>query len=106
MIIFSPAKTDFSALSQTFSILSFIPSGPTFLSKVTSITLDKNWLSPISLISLIFCKSEFFKMGCLTSNLLVVDRFSKSNKFGLGPISETRLMTDSSRIGSIGGLVT
>ena len=104
--MFSPAKTDFSALSHNLSMQSFIPSGPIFLSNVTSITLEKNWLSPISLMSLIFCKSEFFKIGCLTSNLLVVARFFKSNRFGLGPINDTRLITDSSRIGSIGGLVT
>ena len=31
---------------------------------------------------------------------------SRSNRFGRGPMIETRLMTSSSRIGSIGGLVT
>src|ERR1700693_467974 len=31
---------------------------------------------------------------------------SRSNRFGRGPMMETRLITSSSRIGSIGGLVT
>ena len=105
-MMFSPVRTAFSARLHKSSIHPFIPSGPNFLSKVTSITLDKNWLSPISLISLIFCKSEFFKIGCLTSNLFVVERFLRSKRLGLGPMSETKLITDSSRIGSIGGLVT
>ena len=33
-------------------------------------------------------------------------RPSRSNRFGRGPMIETRLMTISSRIGSIGGFVT
>ena len=50
--------------------------------------------------------SSFVRMGCDTSSHLRFEVPFKSRMFGRGPIKETRLMTSSSRIGSMGGFVT
>ena len=54
----------------------------------------------------IFSRSLFDRIGWLTSKRLWAPPVSRSNRFGRGPIKEIRDMTDSSRIGSIGGFVT
>ena len=53
----------------------------------------------------IFSKSEFDRIGWATSRRLWAPAWWPS-RLGRGPIIETRLITSSSRIGSIGGLVT
>ena len=67
---------------------------------------DLKWSPLISEIERIFSRSALVKIGWRTSSRLVFEAPSRSNKFGRGPMIETRLITSSSRIGSIGGLVT
>ena len=57
-------------------------------------------------IERIFSRSASVRIGWRTSSRLVPAMPCRSNRFGRGPMIETRLMTSSSRIGSIGGLVT
>ena len=72
---------------------------------MSSVT-DLKWLSATSEIARIFSRSSLVRIGWRTSSRLVRDVPSRSNRFGRGPMIETRLMTISSRIGSIGGFVT
>ncbi len=60
------------------------------------------WLSAISPIMRIFSRSSLVRIGWRTSRRLRSDRPFTSNRFGRGPMNETRLITASSRIGSIG----
>ena len=62
--------------------------------------------SATSEMARIFSKLALVRIGWCTSRRLVLDMPSRSNRLGRGPMIETRLMTSSSRIGSIGGLVT
>src|SRR5262249_15019956 len=57
-------------------------------------------------IERIFSRSSLERIGWRTSRRFVFDVPSRSKMFGRGPMIETRLITSSSRIGSIGGLVT
>ena len=54
----------------------------------------------------IFSRSSLVRIGWRTSRRLRFAVPLRSNRFGRGPMNETRLITSSSRIGSIGGLVT
>ncbi len=54
----------------------------------------------------IFSRSPLVRMGWRTSSRLRLELPSWSRRFGRGPMKDTRLMTSSSRIGSIGGFVT
>ena len=54
----------------------------------------------------IFSRSSLVRIGWRTSSRLRRPWPSMSNRFGRGPMNETRLITSSSRIESIGGLVT
>ena len=51
-------------------------------------------------------RSTFDRIGVRTSSRLWPAAPSGSSRLGRGPISETSDITSSSRIGSIGGLVT
>ena len=54
----------------------------------------------------IFSRSSLVRIGWRTSRRLRRALPSRSSRLGRGPMNETRLITSSSRIGSIGGLVT
>ena len=60
---------------------------------------------PASAMARIFSRSALVRIGCVTSSRLCVPAWWPS-RFGRGPIIETSDITSSSRIGSIGGLVT
>ncbi len=53
----------------------------------------------------IFSKSPLVRIGWRTSSRLRREVPSRSKMLGRGPMKDTRLITSSSRIGSIGGLV-
>ena len=61
--------------------------------------------SSSSSIERIFSNSAFVSTGCATSSRLWVPAWRPS-RLGRGPIIDTSDITSSSRIGSIGGLVT
>src|ERR1700752_4734241 len=81
-----------------------MPSAPATAGHVASGGGDLKW-SPISEKARIFSRSALVRIGWRTSRRLTRDMPSRSNRFGRGPMIETRLMTSSSRIGSIGGVV-
>ena len=66
---------------------------------------DLKWVSATLAIERIFSRSSSVRIGWRTSSRLV-EACPESKRFGRGPIKETSHITSSSRIGSIGGLVT
>ena len=101
-----PSRTAFSACAQSASSAGSSPAAPRSAGQVVSSVSDLKWLSPTSEIERIFSRSSLVRIGWRTSSRLVCEMPSRSNRFGRGPMIETRLMTSSSRIGSIGGFVT
>ena len=101
-----PSRTAASARTHSVSSASFKPPAPCSAGQVLSRVRDLKWPSPTSEIARIFSRSASVRIGWRTSRRLSRDEPSRSNRFGRGPMIETRLMTNSSRIGSIGGLVT
>ena len=57
-------------------------------------------------IERIFSRSSLVRIGWRTSRRFFFEAPLWSRMFGRGPMKETRLITSSSRIGSIGGFVT
>ena len=83
-----------------------MPAAPRPAWKVVSSVRELKCEVEISEIARIFSRSASVRIGWRTSSRLALASPSRSNRFGRGPMIETRLMTSSSRIGSIGGLVT
>ena len=106
MMMLTPSRTAPSARAQSSSSTWSIPAAPSPAWKVVSSVRDLKWLSEISPIERIFSRSASVRIGWRTSSRLVEATPCVSNRFGRGPMIETRLITSSSRIGSIGGLVT
>src|SRR5262249_15827032 len=106
MMMLMPARTADSARAQSVSSASFNPLAPCSAGQVVSSVRDLKWTSPTSEMARIFSRSPLVRIGCRTSRRLRCEAPSRSNRFGRGPMIDTRLMTSSSRIGSIGGLVT
>src|SRR3954452_849641 len=77
------------------------PGGACSAGQVVSRKRDLKWPSPTSEIERIFSRSSLVRIGWRTSSRFWRDTPSVSNRFGRGPMIETRLMTSSSRIGSI-----
>ena len=71
-----------------------------------SSVFDWNGLSSMSPMARIFSRSSLVRIGWRTSSRFRRPWPSRSKRFGRGPMKETRLITSSSRIESIGGLVT
>jgi hypothetical protein len=95
-----------SVAAQHISLIAIRgPSAPLAASQVMSIVSVRN--APSSAVSTerIFSRSLLVRIGWSTSSRLCVPA-SCPSRFGRGPIIEVRLITSSSRIGSIGGLVT
>src|SRR4029077_2289700 len=82
-----------------------MPAAPVSAGQVVSSVSDLKW-SPRSEIDRIFSRLALVRIGWGTSRSFFLDEPSRSNRFGRGPMIETRLITSSSRIGSIGGFVT
>ncbi len=101
-----PSRTAASARAQSSSSTCSSPAAPKPAWKVVSSVRDLKWVSAMSEIERIFSRSASVRIGWRTSSRLVPAMPCRSNRFGRGPMIETRLMTSSSRIGSIGGLVT
>ncbi len=102
----TPSRTAPSARAQSSSSTCSIPAAPKPAWKVVSSVRDLKWVSATSEIERIFSRSASVRIGWRTSSRLVEAMPCRSNRFGRGPMIETRLMTSSSRIGSIGGFVT
>ena len=71
-----------------------------------SIVTEENWLSFTRPIWRMRSRSSLVRIGWYTSSRLILAVPSRSSRFGRGPMNETRLITSSSRIESIGGFVT
>ena len=81
------------------------PSAPSLAGQVQSMVAVRKAPSTSSEIERIFSRSALVRIGWATSSRLCAPA-SRPSRLGRGPIIETRLITSSSRIGSIGGLVT
>ena len=101
-----PSRTAASARTHSVSSASLRPAAPCSAGQVVSRMRDLKCPSPTSEMARIFSRSASVRIGWRTSRRLRRELPSRSNRFGRGPMIETRLMTSSSRIGSIGGLVT
>ena len=99
------ASTASVASRQSRSSAGSRPSAPSSAGQVASSVAVRKAPSSSSLIARILARSSLVRIGWATSSRLWVPAWRPS-RFGRGPIIETRLITSSSRIGSIGGLVT
>ena len=66
----------------------------------------RNWLSATSPMPRMRSRFSLVRIGCAASSRFCFEVPSRSSRFGRGPMKVTSDMTSSSRIGSIGGLVT
>ena len=71
-----------------------------------SIVTEENWLSLTWPMLRTRSRSSLERIGWYTSSRFSLAVPSRSSRFGRGPMKETRLITSSSRIESIGGFVT
>ncbi len=99
------ASTQSVASEQMRSSASSRPAAPSAAGQVVSIVAVRNEPSSRSSIERIFSSSALVRTGCETSSRLCVPAWRPS-RLGRGPIIDTSDITSSSRIGSIGGLVT
>ncbi len=106
MMLYSPDKTASSASAHTQSSAFSIAATPPSAGYVMSIVTDEKLLSLTCPIERMRSRSLLVRIGCSTSSRLCLDVPSRSRMFGRGPMNDTRLMTSSSRIESIGGFVT
>ncbi len=106
MMMLMPSFTACSACQHSASSAPAIAAAPPSTGQVASSVRDRKCEPLICEIERIFSRSALVRIGWRTSRRLVVDMPSRSNRLGRGPMIDTRLMTSSSRIGSIGGFVT
>ena len=99
------ASTASVASRQMRSTARSSPTSPCSAGQVMSMVAVRKAPSTRSEIERIFSRSALVSTGCETSSRLCAPAWWPS-RFGRGPIIETSDITSSSRIGSIGGLVT
>jgi len=99
------AKTASVAWLQSRSSARSRPAAPSLAGQVMSSVAVRKAPSSSSEIERILSRSALVSTGWETSSRLCVPAWCPS-RLGRGPIIETSDITNSSRIGSIGGLVT
>ena len=95
-----------SVAAQHISLIAISsPAAPVAASQVVSMVAVRKAPSSASSTERILATSSLVRIGWSISSRLWLPA-SRPRRLGRGPIIETRLITSSSRIGSIGGLVT